>query len=142
MPPVVKVTENLYVWTITLASGEVRTVLGSSLQTVIGYAPNIVSAVRGAAFTGEPAPPVATTLTPATATIPAAPFTLHVGGTGFRQGMQILWFGNPVATTYVSATELTTPIDLSLSLNPYNIPVAVRTLAGQDSNVLTFTLTT
>jgi len=141
MPPVVTITDNLSVWTITLASGAVRTVVASSIQSAIGNAPNIVSVTKGAAFTGEPAPPVLTSLTPSTAALGAASFTLHVNGTGFRAGMSILWNGSPEPTTFVSATELTTAVNMATAIVAMPIPVSVRTLAGQDSNVLTFTLT-
>lgn len=141
MPPVVTITDNLASWDITLAGGATRTVLASSAQAAIGNAPNIVSVTKGAGFTGEPVPPVASTLVPATAAIGAANFTLHVNGTGFRTGMQILWNGSPEPTTFVSDTELTTLVDMTTAVVPLLIPVKVRTLAGQESNELTFTIT-
>lgn len=141
MPPVVTITDNLATWDITLADGSTRTVLASSAQAAIGNAPNVVSVTKGAGFTGEPVPPVASALVPATAAIGAANFTLQVTGTGFRTGMQILWNGSPAPTTFVSDTELTTPVDMAAAVVPLAIPVKVRTLAGQDSNELTFTIT-
>lgn len=138
----VAVAPGLYVWTITLENGEVRTQLASTLDPLVsGVLPSpVVSAVRGAAFTTDGPPPTITSLNPATAAVGAAPFTLHVIGTNFRQGCQILWDGAPVVTTFVSATELTTPLNLA-SATPGSSSVAVRSLAGVESNAATFTVT-
>lgn len=136
----ISVTDSLHVWNITLESGETRTALGSSLQAVIGNAPNVVSVTRGAVFTPGPAP-VVSSLVPATAALGAASFTLHVHGTDFREGAQILWNGTPEVTTFVSATELTTGVNMASATVAAEIPVAVRSLAGQESNSLPFALT-
>ncbi len=46
--------------------------------------------------------------------VPGAPaFTLTIGGTGFVAGSTVRWSGSPLATTYVSATELTAAVPAS-----------------------------
>lgn len=139
--PTVNIADRLYVWTLTLQDGTVRTNVGPSLDAMAsGNFPSpVVSAVRGAAFTTDTLP-VVSGLTPATAAVGAADFTLHVNGTGFRAGCQIFWNGAPMPTTVVSPTELTTPISLA-GLLPQSIPVKVRSITGQDSNTVSFVLT-
>lgn len=139
--PTVAIAQNLYVWTITLENGEVRTNIGSSLASLIaGNFPSpVVSATRGAAFTSDPVPTLAS-LAPATAALGAADFVLHVTGTGFRAGCQIFWNGQPKVTTVVSPTEVTTPVSLA-GLAVGSIPVTVRSITGLDSNALAFALT-
>lgn len=136
----ISAADSLHVWNITLESGETRTALGSSAQAVIGNAPNVVSVTRGAVFTPGPAP-VVSSLVPATAKLGDPNFTLHVHGTDFREGAKILWNGSPEPTTFVSATELTTLVNMATAQVAVDIPVAVRSLAGQDSNIVTFALT-
>lgn len=137
----VHAADNLYAWTITLDGGEERVALGSSLQTVIGNAPNIISAVRGPAFTTDVPPPVVDSIVPTTAALGAPDFTLSVHGTEFRDGYVILWNGSPEPTTFVSDMELTTLVNMATATTAAEIPVAVRSLAGRDSNVVPFTLT-
>lgn len=136
----VGMTYGLYLWNLTLENGEERISLGSSLNSVIGNLP-VVNAVRGAPYTDDGVTPVVSSLVPATAQIGGPDFTLHVHGVGFRSGSQILWNGTPEPTTFVSATELTTGVNMATATVPANIPVAVRSLAGQDSNAMTFALT-
>lgn len=139
------IADRLFVWTLTLQDGSVRTVLGHSLQSVgSGVFPSaVVNAVRGAAVNPDtpPAPPVLSTLTPATAALGSADFTLHVTGTGFTPGCTIVFAGQDEPTTFVSATEVTTGVNMSMWHGPDALPVKVRSLAGKDSNVLTFTFT-
>jgi hypothetical protein len=132
-------TTGLHVWTLEYEHGDPRIVAGSSLATLINGESDVISAVRGAAFIDEPA--VVTALVPATAALGAPDFTLHVQGTGFQQGSVILWNGTPEATTFVSATELTTGVNMATAIVPGDIPVGVRSLVGRDSNTLPFTLT-
>lgn len=134
------VTPGLYVWTLTLENGEVRTNLGSSLDTLIAGLP-VVSAVRGPAFEEGPTPTVAS-LAPDTAVIGDASFTLHVHGGHFTPGCTIVFNGYAEPTTFVSPTELTTGVDMAVWTAPsLPLPVAVRTLDGRTSNDLPFTFT-
>jgi hypothetical protein len=90
--------------------------------------------------------PAVTSLVPFTAVVGAASFTLHVMGSRFRPGTIVLWNGIQQVTTYVSPTEVTTLVDLvTTSIPPgppsLNIPVAVRSLTGVDSNTVLFVVT-
>lgn len=80
--------------------------------------------------------PVLSSLSPTTAALGSADFTLHVTGTGFVSADQINWNGTNEPTTYVSATELTTQVNMATAVVAAEIPVKVR-----NSNVLTFSLT-
>lgn len=137
----VAIADGLYDWTLTLADGTTRTVLGSGIDTVVsGNFPSpVVSVTRGTPFPNGTPIPVLTLLTPATAAISAPDFTLHVTGTAFRPGCQILWDGNPMVTTIVSPTEVTALIHVGAP--PRTIPVTVRSIDGSDSNALSFALT-
>ena len=84
-------------------------------------------------------PPPLTTLTPPTVAAGAANFTLHCLGAGFGADAIITMNGVDKATTVVSDTEVTTPVNMAgVVAGP--IPVAVRN--GRDiSAPLTFTVT-
>ena len=143
MPPVVTLADNLYLWDLTFADGSTRTVSGSSMQTVIGgnFPSPVTSAVRGAAFAADGAPPTVGSLNPATAKIGDPNFTLHVIGTGFKPGAVIVFAGFDEPTTYVSPTEVTTLVNMSVWHGPDAVPVYVRSMAGVPSNTVTFTFT-
>jgi hypothetical protein len=84
--------------------------------------------------------PTATALVPASAKLGDPSFTLHVQGTGFQPGSVILWNGNPEPTTYVSATELTTLVNMATAQVAMPIPVAVEVVPGLVTNSLIFDL--
>jgi hypothetical protein len=144
MAPELYVAEGLYVWTLELANGAKMNLLASSLASAIaGTLPSpVVVATRGAAFDEDldSVPPVLTSLTPPSAKLGDPNFTLHVIGTGFRPGSVILWNGGAEPTTYVSATELTTGVNMATAAVAMPIPVQVETVSGLRSNVLTFDL--
>ncbi len=74
--------------------------------------------------------PVVTSLTPSSAIIGSASFTLHVRGTGFKAGSIIVFAGIEEPTTHVSDTELTTGVDMSLWVGPDAVPVLVKSPEG------------
>jgi len=84
--------------------------------------------------------PTVTALVPATATIGDPNFTLHVQGTGFTPGSVILWNGGREATVFVSATELTTGVNMATATTAVPIPVAVEVGEVLVTNSLTFNL--
>jgi hypothetical protein len=92
-------------------------------------------------LTGPPPPPVVTALEPEGAVLGTPSFTLHVKGTGFTAASVISFAGHDEPTTVVSATELTTGVDMSLWLGPDAVPVTVRNADGQVSAPLSFTFT-
>jgi hypothetical protein len=102
--------------------------------------PALLETLRGIGFVSIEGwtPPVVSALTPSTVVVGAAAFTLHVIGSGFAEGDVVQWDGAPVATTFVSDTELTTPIASPTSAA--SIAVAVQG-AGGLSNALTFPIT-
>lgn len=73
------------------------------------------------------AAPTLTALVPATARIGDPSFLLHAHGTGFTPSSVILWNGSPEPTTVVSATELTTIVNMVTATTPVTLPVAVQT---------------
>jgi hypothetical protein len=140
MPPVVNATAGLYSWKLTLADSSERTVLASSLDSAgSGNFPSpVIQATRGAAYDPASPAPHISAIVPASVTLGAPNFTVHVMGTGFHDGDKIVWNGSPEPTTFVSATELTTGVDMSTASVPIVIPIAVRSIAGADSNIATF----
>lgn len=87
-------------------------------------------------------PPVITSLEPANKVQESPSFKLKTKGTGFSQGHVIHVNGNPMPTTYISATELNTDISLVGVTGPKTYPVNVRTISGILSNTVDFTVTT
>jgi hypothetical protein len=95
----------------------------------------------GAANGPGAAAPTLTALEPATVVIGAPSLTLHVKGTGFTASSVISFAGHDEPTTLVSATEVTTGIDMGVWLGPDAVPVTVRNGDGAPSAPLTFTFT-
>ena len=90
----------------------------------------------------EAPPPTVTALDPATVAIGAPSFTLHVRGTGFVPGAVIVFNGYDEPTTRVSATEVTTGVNMAVWTAPSApLPVLVRNPNGKASAPLTFTFT-
>ena len=87
-----------------------------------------------------PEPPVITSLDPATAAIGDPDFTLHVTGTGFGADSVIVWNGSDEPTTVVSATEVTTDVNMATATAAVALPVQVRT-GGDLSAPAVFTFT-
>lgn len=85
--------------------------------------------------------PVITSLVPNTAVVGGADFTLQVLGTGFTATSVIHINGVAAApTTFVSETELSTPVDMGLVLAPVVAPITVVD-SGVTSAALDFTVT-
>jgi hypothetical protein len=85
----------------------------------------------GATFTIA-AGPVITSLSPNAATAGGAAFTLTVNGTGFVSGAVVQWNGTALATTFVSATQLTAAVPANLIATPgtANITAIVAGIAS------------
>lgn len=77
---------------------------------------------------------VITSLTPPSARVGDANFTLHVNGTGFLAGADVVFFGAG-ATTVVSPTELTVPVQASEVDQIGTFPVRVVQSDGQSNQV-------
>ena len=91
---------------------------------------------------GNPVPAVAA-LSPPSVTAGAAPFTLTVTGSGFVPASQVRINGSARATTYVSATTLTTAVAASDVIAAGTLAVSVSSPApgGGTSGVLNFAVT-
>lgn len=97
----------------------------------------------GAIFTINPVPspaPTITSLSPSTAAMGGAPFTLMIDGTNFALGATAHWGSTALTTSYVSATQLTTAVPASLIATGGTASVTVTT-AGGTSAGSTFTIT-
>ena len=84
-------------------------------------------------------PPSITTLSPSSVIQGGPSFTLTVNGTGFLQGAQVQWNGASLPTTFVSATQLTAPIQAGLTGGAGAITILVN-FGGASSNGATFTI--
>ncbi|HUB32731.1 MAG TPA: IPT/TIG domain-containing protein, partial [Bryobacteraceae bacterium] len=85
--------------------------------------------------------PSITSLNPSSA-VPGSPaFTLTVQGSNFASGSTALWNGQALATTVVSATQLTAQVPAALIASPGTVSVTVAAADGVASNALPFTLT-
>jgi len=94
----------------------------------------------GNAFTINPASvPTITTLSPSSATAGSAAFTLTVSGTNFASGAVVNWATTALATTYVSATQLTAAVPASLIASAGTAAITVAEPAGT-SAAATFTI--
>ena len=86
--------------------------------------------------------PTVTSLVPDSAEIGDPSFTIHVHGTNFTSGSKIIFNGYEEPTTFVSATELTTGVDMSVWTAPsLPLPVAVQDENGVISNAMNFIFT-
>ncbi|WP_216690203.1 IPT/TIG domain-containing protein [Hymenobacter siberiensis] len=87
--------------------------------------------------------PVISSLTPATAVAGAAAFTLTLNGTGFYSGSVVSFNGTALATTFVSATQLTASVPAAAIATAGTCGVTVINAApgGGTSAGATFTVT-
>lgn len=113
--PTHSIAPNLWAWTLTLENGAVLHVMGSSLASAIaGLTPSpIVGATRGEsidAIRANPDAPILILLQPSQAHIAGPDFTLRARGRGFKPESVIIFNGTKRITTFISSTELTTPI--------------------------------
>jgi hypothetical protein len=86
--------------------------------------------------------PTVTSMSPFSATVGGAAFTLTVTGTQFISTSQVLWNGSQAPTSYVSSTSLTAQIPASDLSSAGSATVAVQNPApgGGASGTLTFTI--
>jgi hypothetical protein len=98
---------------VTAASGFVvgTNTIVASYSGDSNFAPSNGS--TGLEVTIPPAPTI-TTLSLFVATVGGAAFTLTVNGTNFVSGATVYWNGTALATTYVSATQLTASVPAGL----------------------------
>jgi hypothetical protein len=104
------------------------------------FAEKAYVAIIVALTAGITIPPVVTSLVPSTIEIGQPDVTLHVHGTGFTPASLIIFNGVEEPTTFVSPTELTTGINMSVWLAAAVCPVVVRTDSIESDPVM-FTFT-
>ncbi len=104
---------------------------------------NSVGTASFVTFAIVPPAPTTTSLSPSSIPPGSAAFTLIINGTNFTAGSTahstVQWNGNMLATTYVSATELTAAVTPDLIAAAGSAGVTVTTCAGASSPV-TFTI--
>ena len=126
--------------TTTLVSDHDRGSLAWAERQLGGVA-NEPMTPGGGGGTPPPDPaPVLTTLTPATGSAAAGPITVTLTGTGFIAESVALVNSSPVATTYVSATELTVTYDPATE-GDKTVSVRNGAAGAPTSGTLTFTVT-
>ena len=90
----------------------------ANLVATVGTASVTVTTAGGtsapASFTIAPPSPAIASLSPSSAAAGGPAFTLTINGANFVRDMEILWGSTWVASTYVSATQVTTTIPASL----------------------------
>jgi hypothetical protein len=115
----------------------------ASLITTAGSASITVTTSIGtsapASFTIVPPLPTIATLSPASVTAGGPAFTLTVNGTNFVQGATVNWGTTKLATTYVSAIELTAAVPASLIVSVGTANITVNTPGGTSAPA-TFTI--
>ena len=84
--------------------------------------------------------PVITAITPNTAVVGAVT-TVTITGTGFTAASVVNADGNPIASTFVSATQLTGTVPAGAPAGVYSVTVVNPAPGGGTSNAVTFTLT-
>ncbi len=92
----------------------------------------------GAGGSTGPGDPYITSLAPNTLAASAGATTITVHGARFQSGCEIEFDNVPVATTFVSATSITTSFDPTAAAT---ISVSVRNPNAEESNNLTLTVT-
>ena len=90
---------------------------------------------------GSVIPPTVTSLVPAAVVLGSPSFDVHVKGTGFTADSIIVFNGFDEPTTFVSATDVSTGVNMPLWLAPATVPIGVRNLDGSVSNMMTFSFT-
>jgi hypothetical protein len=122
----------LYGTPITVASTETI----QAIATASGYLSSIVAS---GTYTIQLPAPTITSISPASATVGGAAFTLTINGTNFTSGATAQWGSTSLATTYVSATQLTAAVPASLIATAGTANVTVTTSGGTTS-AATFTV--
>src|SRR5205823_1187358 len=79
-------------------------------------------------------------LNPACATAGGPQFTLTVTGTNYVSGSTVNWNGSPLATAFVSATQLSATVPAALIATAGTASVTVVSPCGGTSNAQTFTV--
>lgn len=117
--------------TTIVSSTQATAQVPATLVSAAGTASVTISTTDGVVtnaltFTVTPVPTI-TSLNPTTAAPGAAGFTLTITGTNFSSGSVVQWNGQNLATTVVSATQLTAVVPPSLIATPGTVTIRVVT---------------
>src|SRR5205814_2362415 len=96
--------------TVTVRFTPLTAVLTATNVTFTAGGGSISRGVTGTGLVGTNPAPVLTSLSPASAVVGGAGFTLTLTGSGFLSGASVQWNGAARTTTFVSATQLTAAI--------------------------------
>lgn len=86
--------------------------------------------------------PVMSSMSPAFASASGTSFTLTIGGTGFVTGSTAYWGTTPLATQFVSATQLTAQVTAADIAAAGTTAITVQTPGGGASNAMQFEVDT
>jgi sugar lactone lactonase YvrE len=75
-------------------------------------------------------PPAITSVSPAAAVAGGGTFTLTVNGTGFVAASVVEWNGSPLATNFVSATQLTATVPAALIASLASVSITIQDTGG------------
>lgn len=122
------------------ASEEDSAVAGINASGADNFAENSGAAYM---FLTDSSRPEILSLSPSSAPLNSAAFSLTVNGANFVAGSQIRWNGIVRATTYVNATRLTATISAAdlATAGTFSVTVANPAPGGEISNEATFTVT-
>ncbi len=105
------------------------------------FSPTGVNNAAPATFTIlTAASPNLTSLSPASVVAGSPAFSLTVNGSGFVSGAIVQWSGSPLATTFVSATQLAAQVPASNCAAAGSANITVLNPGSAASNALTFTV--
>jgi uncharacterized protein (TIGR03437 family) len=128
--------------TAAIPAGDVAAA-GTANITVVNPTPG-GGASNALAFTitPPPPPPMIASISPNMATAGGAAFTLTVNGANFTNVSKVRWNGNDLATTVVSATQLTAQVTAAeiASAGTAQIAVFIPPPCGGTSNSIPFTI--
>jgi uncharacterized protein (TIGR03437 family) len=93
-------------------------------------------------ITQPPPPPTIASISPSSAMAGGAAFTLTVNGANFTNASKVSWGGKELATTFVSATQLTAQVSAAeiTSVGTAQVTVSNSGPCGGTSNAVTFTI--
>ncbi len=131
--------------TSPVSSSQVAAVVPASLVAYAGTASirlvNSDGAASSAAtFLIDPPAATLTIVTPNPFTAGTAPVALTVNGINFAAGATVLWNGSPLATTFVSTTQLTATVAANQFSGLLSAAVSVSNPGGAVSNNITVTI--
>ncbi|MFZ1086071.1 MAG: IPT/TIG domain-containing protein [Terracidiphilus sp.] len=118
---------------VTQMTATVPATLIASVGTAIVTVSNVTGSSLAANFTVVQPQPTITSLSPASTVAGGADLLLTVNGTNFDAASIVSWGSTPLATTLLSATQLTATVPAALTANPGTGSVTVSTDGGTTS---------